>query len=108
MKNLDAPTAPKTLPQPKILRDKFNRVIKTEEDFRIGMRRGADGVSRWYRNGKLLREEKPRDTVKAKEAGFREAALEKTMPQKPDHKTPTVVISQRGRHISRPGTGLTL
>lgn len=50
--------APK-LPQPKVLTDKFNRVIKTEEDFRIGMRRGADGVSRWYRNGKLVREETP-------------------------------------------------
>jgi hypothetical protein len=48
--------APK-LPQPKVLTDKFNRVIKTEEDFRIGMRRGADGVNRWYRNGKLVREE---------------------------------------------------
>jgi len=50
--------APK-LPQPKVLTDKFNRVIKTEEHFRVGTRRGADGVNRHYRNGKLVGEDKP-------------------------------------------------
>jgi hypothetical protein len=67
------------LPQPKFLTDKFNRVIKTEEDFRIGMRRGADGVSRWYRNGKLVREETPKP--KSKEdivVVFRQEAIDTT------------------------------
>lgn len=105
MNHLDAPKAPKKLSQPKVLTDKFNRVIKTEEDYRIGMRRGADGVSRWYRNGKLVRENKPRETAQEKQAAFRTAGLETTTKQQ---KTPVVTVDQRSRHISRPRTGLTL
>jgi len=71
--------APK-LPQPKVLTDKFNRVIRTEEDFRVGMRRGSDGVNRWYRNGKLVREEASAPKTKCEETIvlFRQEAVDTT------------------------------
>jgi hypothetical protein len=57
-----------------VFRDKHGRVIKHEEDFAIGKRRHADGSTRYYRNGKLVKIEEPdgskfhhRAEVKAKE-----------------------------------------
>jgi hypothetical protein len=100
MEQSDA-NAPK-LPQPKVLTDKFNRVIKTEEDFRIGMRRGVDGVNRWYRNGKLLREETPAPKRQKEDivVVFRQEAIDTTTRKV--FKSPTTATNSTGPTLGAP------
>lgn len=64
------------LPSKHVLKDKFNRVIKTFEDFRIGRRQQADGSVLTLQGGKTIGVEQPRSK-------FEKLESEKHSPMKP-------------------------
>lgn len=49
------------LPNKNVLKDKFNRVIKTFEDFRVGRRKQADGTILTLQGAKTIGVERPKD-----------------------------------------------
>lgn len=63
------------LPNKNVLKDKFNRIIKTFEDFRVGRRKQADGTVLTLQGGKTIGVERPREK--------NEKDVEKDSPVKP-------------------------
>lgn len=49
-----------SFPSKHVLKDKFNRVIKTFEDFRVGRRKQSDGTVLTLQGGKTIGVERPR------------------------------------------------
>lgn len=72
-----------TFPSKHVLKDKFNRVIKTFEDFRVGRRKQSDGTVLTLQGGKTIGVERPRNKPE-------EGDNEKQSPVKP--------VSRGGRH----------
>jgi|GEM_PF-5732994 len=56
------------LPSKHVLKDKFNRVIKTFEDFRVGRRQQADGSILTLQGGKTIGVELPRSRTEKPES----------------------------------------
>jgi hypothetical protein len=56
------------LPSKHVLKDKFNRVIKTFEDFRIGRRTQSDGTVLTLQGGKTIAVEQPRSKFEKPES----------------------------------------
>jgi hypothetical protein len=57
-----------SLPSKHVLKDKFNRVIKTFEDFRVGHRKQPDGTILKLQGGKTVGVEQPRSKFEKPES----------------------------------------